>query len=272
MLLVCRALSAKGGAPDRGVILLPAAGVMAFALLAGSLLLVSLGSPQEKLDSFFSRGGGAVRSAIHTLRYEGEMLPGLPEGDLSRPGDRLSMKDALEVTFEAPYPMHLRGYVGQRFTGSGWEALERNTVAGYNSLFYRLHQNGFYPQTQLGSLAEALGYYDEGRANRMTVKNISACRSAVYAPYGLADVKTDGLLDADRTTEASLCSPGWSGQERSAVPWGNLSPWPSPSTGPGPGCGGCWFGPTWACPKRTARRRRPACPACWASTPGAGKF
>ena len=46
----------------------------------------------------------------------------------------------------------------------------------------------------------------------MTVKNISACRSAVYAPYGLADVKTDGLLDADRTTEASLCSPGWSGQ------------------------------------------------------------
>ena len=212
MLLVCRALSARGGAPDRGVILLPAAGVMAFALLAGSLLLVSLGSPQEKLDGFFSRGGGAVRSVIHSLRYEGEMLPGLPEGDLSRPGDRLSMKDALEITFEAPYPMHLRGYVGQRFTGSGWEALDRNAVAGYNSLFYRLHQNGFYPQTQLGSLAEALGYYDEGRANRMTVKNISACRSAVYAPYGLADVKTGGLLDADRTTEALLRSPGWSGQ------------------------------------------------------------
>lgn len=85
MLLVCRALSAKGGAPDRGVILLPAAGVMAFGA-AGRLPAAGISrAPRRKARQLLSRGGGAVRSAIHTLRYEGEMLPGLPEGDLSGP-------------------------------------------------------------------------------------------------------------------------------------------------------------------------------------------
>lgn len=211
LLLASRALSAGGGAPDRGAILLPAAGLLAATLLLGGVFLLpsaragTLGEPLR-------RGGQQLREWVHALRYEGEMLPGLPEGDLTVQGDRLSMKDALVLSFEGqPYPMHLRGYVGQRFDGVRWQPLDPAETADSSSLFYRLHQNGFYPQIQLSLLARALGASGAQETGRMTVENSSACTAAVYAPYSLAGVETDGLLAEDSTVETGLLSPGWHG-------------------------------------------------------------
>ncbi len=210
-LLCCRALSSKGGTPDPGGILLPASGVLLATLLLGGALL-AITPAGKQLDGLFDGGAAAIRSSIHQMRYEGQTLPDLPEGDLREPGERFGMKTALEMTFDSPYPLHLRGYVGQRYTGTGWAPLPKNEVAAFNSLFYRLHQNGFYPQTQLASLANALGQSDPRQKNNVTVKNLTACTASIYAPYEVASVKSDGLLDEDRTTEAALASPGWSGR------------------------------------------------------------
>lgn len=82
---------------------------------------------------------------------------------------------------------------------------------GYTSLFYQLHKNNFYPQTQLAELARIL---DSTLAAEepvtLTIKNAAACRGYIYAPYEL--LSADGtLLREDNLLESRLVSDGMFG-------------------------------------------------------------
>lgn len=62
---------------------------------------------------------------------------------------------ALSVTMENPDSLYLRGFVGSVYDGSSWESLDTEDAYKQRTLFYWLHQDGFYGETQL-SRARAL--------------------------------------------------------------------------------------------------------------------
>ncbi len=164
-------------------------GKSAFFAAAGTFLLCAClswgvlsllgGSPLHSVRENFQQ-------KLHTLRYEtaGEALP---EGRFSQMSMAGRTEDtALLVTMEQPESLYLRGFVGERFTALGWEALDKETLAEHAQLLYWLHQGNFYPQSQLSAAAKSLSGQIPESGTQVTVKNISACRSYLYAPYSLS--------------------------------------------------------------------------------------
>ena len=88
------------------------------------------------------------------MRYETNTVSVLPEGDFAAIAEpEFSFETALKLTMEKPDSIYLRGYIGEVFTDLGWEPIDKKVMNGYTSLFYQLHKNNFYPQTQLAELA-----------------------------------------------------------------------------------------------------------------------
>ena len=50
---------------------------------------------------------------------------------------------------ENPDSLYLRGFVGSVYDGSSWESLDTEDAYKQRTLFYWLHQDGFYGETQL---------------------------------------------------------------------------------------------------------------------------
>ena len=94
----------------------------------------------------------------------------------------LSNKTALEITASQPEALYLRGFVGEVYTGSSWEPLDGQTLWENSSLFYHLHENGFYAPAQIGQ-----AYLDAGveAADSLTVTRLGACSAYAYAPYAV---------------------------------------------------------------------------------------
>ena len=117
----------------------------------------------------------------------------LPEGDFSNLGDfEKSGKTMLEVVMSKPESYYLRGFVGSVYTSTGWRQSDGEKLYKNADLFYWLHKEGFYGQSQLSQAAKVTG--DVSDSNRMIVKNIGASTKYIYAPYEVLSDKNE-LLD-----------------------------------------------------------------------------
>lgn len=100
---------------------------------------------------------------------------------------------------EKPGKVYLRGQIYEVYTGSRWEAADTKDTAAYEELFYWLHKDGFYGQSQIGTASRWALTAAEPLA--MTVKNLTACAAHGYYPYALYG---SGLLDAAQIGDAGL--------------------------------------------------------------------
>lgn len=163
--------------------------------LSLSLLPLAGALPQSHLRQ-------ELASAWHSLRYDS---PGnaMPEGRLQ---DLSSLAKsgtaAMDVTMEVPQKLYLKGFVGETYTGSGWESLSGDTLADSGDLFYWLHREGFYGQSALG---QAVGLTSQEASAAMTIVNRSACSARAYIPYALAD---NSYLDPMALGDAGIRAQG----------------------------------------------------------------
>lgn len=129
-----------------------------------------------------------LENLIHQLRYEDGSNP-LPEGDLSDVGIFNPPEDAaLEITMEQWESVYLRGFVGSRYTGNGWEEEDGTVLADSAELLYTLQKNYFHPFEQLAAANETL---DKKPDHPITVKVLGACKAYSYLPYGIGGVELD---------------------------------------------------------------------------------
>lgn len=178
-------------------LLLSAAGTAALALyrekahspkafllpLACALLL----SPLALLHTDGSALPQQLADAIHHLRYDTATCT-LPEGQLSDlPPRTQSTAPALDIAMQTPQKLYLRGFLGERYTGTSWTRLENSTLADDADRFYLLHKNGFYAQSSIGSAAESV---DITSSSALTITNLAACSAQQYLPYALVGSET----------------------------------------------------------------------------------
>ncbi len=120
-----------------------------------------------------------AKDALHHWRYEkaDELLP---EGDLTKPVPAADGTEAiLSVTSDKTDTLYLRGFVGDTYKNGTWSALDAETAAAEKDLFYWLHENGFYPQSQLATAARLMDNYQSGS---VSVQNLSGCSLYRYEP------------------------------------------------------------------------------------------
>ncbi|HWP52147.1 MAG TPA: transglutaminase-like domain-containing protein, partial [Clostridia bacterium] len=209
-LLLCRRLAVAPGAKDAGGAMLSAGAVLlAACLLGAAVLLLAPANIPDKTAYLLQKNQRNILANIHRMRYESNTAIVLPEGDFSGITEpNFSYETVLKLTMSQPDSIYLRGYIGEVFTDFGWEPIDKKVMNSYTSLFYQLHKNNFYPQTQLADLAEILDetLTDED-ALTLTVENSAACRGYIYAPYELLKANK-ALLPADNLLESRLISGG----------------------------------------------------------------
>ena len=124
-----------------------------------------------------------VRRGVHALRYESEKQA-MPEGNFSA-GVDFSDTPMLDVTLSQPESLYLRGFIGQRYTRDGWEALDAGSLSDQANDMYWLQSAGFFSQTQLSQLAQLLKLDTPQVDVRVDVSG--ACRRFALLPYELSD-------------------------------------------------------------------------------------
>ena len=119
-----------------------------------------------------------AKDALHHWRYEKTEI--LPEGDLTKPVPSSDGTEAiLSVTSDKTDTLYLRGFVGDTYENGTWSALDAENAANEKDLFYWLHENGFYPQSQLATAARLMDNYQSGS---VSVQNLSGCSLYRYEP------------------------------------------------------------------------------------------
>lgn len=142
---------------------------------------------------------------IHQWRYDSSSNS-MPEGQIKNlPAWNKSDTPALEITMTSPQKLYLRGAVYETYTGTAWEALEPETLAEGEELFYWLHKSNFYGQSQI---ATATAFTIQPEPETLTVRNLSACRSHGYYPYALygTDTLEEDRIGDDRFPQAESIS------------------------------------------------------------------
>ena len=178
-------------------------------LAAGLLAAVLLAVPAMRSGNVFSTWRAQSAATLHQLRYErGASV--LPEGNFAAfSGDAAEQTPCLTVTMEQPTTLYLRGFIGERFTGTGWETMDRQTRSSQKDLMYWMHKRGFYPQTQLFTAAN--GLLEHCKTQTVRIENNSACSAWEYVPYGLAAIPAGSSLTADSLEEALVPAKGLRG-------------------------------------------------------------
>ena len=112
-----------------------------------------------------------AKDALHHWRYEKTEI--LPEGDLTKPVPSADGTEAiLSVTSDKTDTLYLRGFVGDTYKNGTWSALDAETAAAEKDLFYWLHENGFYPQSQFALSAAQTAEY---KTETIQISNLSTC-------------------------------------------------------------------------------------------------
>lgn len=132
------------------------------AMMIASVGTVFQGKGIEGIEVMHYR----VKQFVEKMRYE-------QKGDT-----------ALIVTMSIPQSYYLRGFVGEHIGALGWEKVDSQVQYEYADLFYWLHKDSFFGQTQL---AKAAGIFKENREeevqNEIHIKNIGASTKYIYVPY-----------------------------------------------------------------------------------------
>ena len=145
-----------------------------------------------------------AKDALHHWRYE-KADKVLPEGDLTRPVPSSDGTDTiLSVTSDKTDTLYLRGFVGDTYENGTWSALDAETAAAEKDLFYWLHENGFYPQSQFALSAA------ESETETIRISNLSACSLYRYEPFSV--LPTSAGTAQNRLAPSAVKASGWNGE------------------------------------------------------------
>ena len=148
-----------------------------------------------------------AKSALHYWRYE-KADKVLPEGDLTKPVPSSDETEPiLSVTSDKADTLYLRGFVGDTYKNGTWSALDPETAAAEKDLFYWLHENGFYPQSQftLSAIQTA-----EHETETIQISNLSACSLYRYEPFSV--LPTSAGTAKNRLAPSAVKASGWNGE------------------------------------------------------------
>ena len=145
----------------------------------------------------------AAKDALHHWRYEKTKI--LPEGDLTKPLPSADGTEAiLSVTSDKTDTLYLRGFVGDTYENGTWSALDAENAANEKDLFYWLHENGFYPQSQFALSAA------EYETETIQISNLSACSLYRYEPFSV--LPTYAGTSKNLLLPSAVKTSGWSGE------------------------------------------------------------
>lgn len=168
--------------------------LLAAAAALAALPLRSL-YPDQKLNALNS----GLKLWLHGIAYD-ESTNSMPEGRLSPlPARNASDAPAIAITSETVQSGYYRGMTGEVYTGTTWEPLSGARLAEYNDLFYWLHSDGFFAQTQMSAAAAAAQTNGAGSDSaeaetEINIELISACSKYLYLPYNAVG---NDLLDGE---------------------------------------------------------------------------
>ena len=166
---------------------------------------------QQAKPAFLEQAVLQTQRAVQRLRYGSNESAGLPEGDLRAVGPRQTTQDTvLKITMESPASYYLRGFVGECYQNNRWLPLESDALYAASDNFYWLHQDGFYPQTQIAAAAAAVQPDLVPSGSGFTVENVGASSQYLYAPYEL--MPDSAGLDASSIGDRTLLASGLRGQ------------------------------------------------------------
>lgn len=152
-------------------------------------------------------------SAINSLRYRKGKINSLPDGQLKKCGAWTASDDtALKVTMEDPQSLYLRGFTGSVYDGSSWKSIDTEDAYKQKNLFYWLHQDGFYGETQLNQARNLVE--DDTLSNKVSdikIENTKADSQYLYTPYETADLPA-GYEGETPLTDSTLKAKGFFGQ------------------------------------------------------------
>ncbi len=148
-----------------------------------------------------------AKDALHHWRYE-KADEFLPEGDLTRPVPSSDGTDAiLSVTSDKTDTLYLRGFVGDTYKNGTWSALDAETAAAEKDLFYWLHENGFYPQSQFALSAAQTAEY---KTETIQISNLSTCSLYRYEPFSV--LSTNAGTSKNLLLPSVVETSGWNGE------------------------------------------------------------
>ncbi|MEE1055831.1 MAG: transglutaminase domain-containing protein [Acutalibacteraceae bacterium] len=154
--------------------------IVSLACCVSLTVLIILSGISDKSVDFLNNTRESAEKTIDKIRYGSGYV--LPQGDFTSLGNFApSDNPQLEVVMSNPDSYYLRGFVGEIYTGNGWKQIENDKLYESADLFYWLHQENFYGQTQLGKIAELTNSALE--ENRIIIKNIGASSKYTYLPY-----------------------------------------------------------------------------------------
>ena len=147
-----------------------------------------------------------AKDALHHWRYEKTEI--LPEGDLTKPVPSAGGAEAiLSVTSDKTDTLYLRGFVGDTYKNGTWSALDAETAAAEKDLFYWLHENGFYPQSQFALSATQTAEY---KTETIQISNLSTCSLYRYEPFSV--LSTNAGTSKNLLLPSVVETSGWNGE------------------------------------------------------------
>ena len=179
----------------------------ASAACLAALLLAGFAGAALRRSQPLQNAARSAQTLLHRSRYEIAANP-LPEGRLSQKlPENVGEKVLISVTSGHSDLLYLRGFVGDVYENGDWSPLSSRFVSESRDLFYWLHENGFYPQSQFALSAVQT---TEHETETIQIQNLSACSLYRYEPFS--------VLPAYAGTSKNLLLPsavktsGWSGE------------------------------------------------------------
>lgn len=153
-----------------------------------------------------------ILNKIDCIRYGNSSGDNLPQGEFKNLSSlKRNNTPVLEVIMSKPESLYLRGFVGSQYTWDGWSKADNKNLYEDGNLFYWLHKNSFYGQTQLSSTALLIEQSEEENSTiNITINNLSGSRKYVYTPYELVNAGHDALK-AEAIGDETLYSDGFRG-------------------------------------------------------------
>lgn len=200
---------------------------------AGCSLLCAVLVAAVVAPSFIYTGGdsvagtrSSVASAIDNMLYGSDDLP---EGKLKKAETMYSSADKirLEVNITANTPeLYLKGFVGSDLHGNEWSSTDKNAYVqnDYQGLLRYIAESGL-PLMQYAEYSAICGNVNK---YDVSVKNVSANRKYVYAPYTAStssegsvyyDLQRRGGVFTSRSYSFTVCDGDHSGERVTQAQW-----------------------------------------------------
>lgn len=166
--------------------------LIVFSMLVISILCVPI-SYETNTDKMLENLNQNINHKIDDLRY------------------LKKNKIALKVKMVKPQSYYLKGLVAGDFSQNGWKETDKNKLYKYADLFFWLHKENFYGQTQLFN-AKSEGN-SEIDINKMTINVLGASSKYIYTPYEYVSDNNE-LTDKDEIGDENLLSKGLYGTRK----------------------------------------------------------